>query len=127
MEENMTNKKIWLGFAILVFIFVVTSCDLFEDAFSVPKWARGTWHLNDGSGALNKIKAVEITSTEFIPADGLKNSPGIGTYMTKKKVTVSTDNSVVFDLIEVKKTSKSTEITVGVTGMSQITPVTLYK
>jgi len=125
----MKNKKIWLGLIIVVFAFTATNCDIFEDAFTVSKWARGTWYLTPKSELVNirVDKAVEITETEFIPSTALQALPGIGEHMKKKKVTVSTEKSVVFDVIEVKPGSTSSTITLGVTGMSLGEPITLYK
>ena len=111
----MKNKKIWLGLIILVFVFALTSC---EDLFTVPDWAQGKWYITAVGGSLRPV-AVEITDKEFIPHDALENP-----LFTRKDVTIVNNDSVIFDIITVKK--RGSDITISITGGAGVS-IDLYK
>jgi len=118
----MAGRKILFGFLVLMFVFSIASCDLFEDAFTVPSWARGKWYVTPSLGALDEIGrplAVEITSKELIPSPTFNSLPGI----KRTTVTIATDNIVQFDLISVKKGDANNEIEIGFNSLT----ITLYK
>jgi len=116
----MKNKKIWLGVIILIFVFILSSCGLFDD--DVPSWAIGKWYMIESVGVLDPLRpeAAEITKKEFIPKGIVDNIPLI----KRTDVTLVTANKVYFDLIVVSKGS-SGEIEVSFTGVPQ--SITLYK
>ena len=117
----MKNKKIWLGLIILALVFTLSSCG--EDIFTVPEWARGDWYINEGTEIINQVKAVTITSNEFRPTEKLTQT--LGKVLGNKKVTYSTNDKAVFDIITVTKGSDSNEISIGVTGIGG--KLTVYK
>ena len=111
----MKNKKIWLGMLILVFIFVISSCDLLSP--TVPAWAIGKWKMSV-LGSSVKVDAAEITSSEFIPAEALQLL-----LFKRAEVTLVSGNTVSFGTTQVKKVS-ATEISVSIAGVA---PTTLTK
>jgi len=117
----MTNRKIWLGIIILIIAFSFTNCEL---DVTVPTWAQGSWYLTPSLGVLDdalRPEAVKITSKEFIPGAITEKIPLI----ERTTVTISTNNSVYFEAIEIKKTNDAKEVEIGVPLLPKGFP--LYK
>jgi hypothetical protein len=122
----MKNKRTVRSTCILVLLFIaalfVTSgCSEILNT-TVPSWAKGDWYLLDSNTI--RLKAAEITSKEFIPADALKNIPLVSSVIDRKDVTLVTNNEVIFDVFKVTKGKSSGEIELGLLVGETIT---LYK
>ena len=108
---------------ILAFAMIFGSCSEVL-SFTVPKWAQGTWYATESLGILDGVarpEAVQITAKEFIPKSILDSLP----ILERKDVTLVTDNTVFFDLIQIKKGINSSQIEIGVGAASST--ITLYK
>jgi len=116
MNNKRTVKSICLFISLLLAVLFVTSgCDEVLIT-TVPSWARGNWSTYKPSEIINQITAVEITSKEFIPRDGLSDYPLI----ERRKVTAVIGDTIYFDLMTVEK-GEANQIKVGFAGDSIIT------
>ena len=112
----MKSRKIWLVMCILAFVFVISSCGLKDELTTVPSWAQGTWYIGTEDGAA-RIRAARITDKELIPEEGLNSLfslLGDKAKLEKTEVTVVTNKTVFFDLIQVKKGDNAKEVEIGI-------------
>ena len=114
---------------ILVFVFIISSCDIFEDAFTIPSWAQGKWYPTEAVDiVLVEVRplAFEITSKEFIPSATLNSLPGVELLgIERKDVTLVSGDTVIFDTFQVQKGGAG-EVELGLTGVSTGT-ITFYR